>query len=60
MADQNHTPVPTAVFGVEIDATGRINAFAQGEIDARIAEKVAGKLLELAHAIRAEARETRC
>ncbi len=60
MADQNHTPITNASFGVEIDGAGRINMFAQGEIDARLAEQVAGKLLQLAYAIRAEARETRC
>ena len=58
MATQNHTnTIPAASFGVEVDNAGRVSITAMGEIDARIAEQVAGKLLQLAHAVRAEARE---
>lgn len=57
MATQNHSNFPAASFGVEVDNAGRVSITAMGEIDARIAEQVAGKLLQLAHAVRAEARE---
>lgn len=57
MADLNHNPAPTFSIGVEVYGGALINAFSLGEIDARIAEQVAGKLLKLAHAVRAEARK---
>lgn len=61
MAANNSTNyIPKASFGVEVDGAGRVVPFAMGEINPRTAELVAGKLLQLVYAIRAEARETRC
>lgn len=57
MATSNNSPIPTFSVGIEVYGGAHINSFALGKIDARIAEKVAGKLLKLAHAVRAEARK---
>lgn len=45
-------------IGVEINRTGRVTSFAHGEINVCNAERVAGELVMLAHAIRDEARRT--
>lgn len=48
---------PAASFGVEVDSAGKVTLFVMGEINVTIAEQVAGKLLQLAYAVRSEARE---